>query len=189
MGLRRVAILGAGPAGLGAAWQLTRRGTADAILIEQDDDVGGVAGSFELVGLPVDYGSHRLHSACSPAILDDIRELLKEDLIIRPRHGRIRLRGRWIHFPLRPADLLLHLPWSFAFGVARDTLLGKAHRSRAREADTFAGILEQRLGKTICRDFYFPYARKMWGFPPEELSRVQAERRVSVRSEGSSRPL
>ncbi|MEJ7712626.1 MAG: FAD/NAD(P)-binding protein [Pyrinomonadaceae bacterium] len=53
--------------------------------------VGGNAGSFELSGLMVDYGSHRLHPACQPQIRDDIRDLLREDLLDRPRHGRIRL--------------------------------------------------------------------------------------------------
>jgi cation diffusion facilitator CzcD-associated flavoprotein CzcO len=59
----RVAILGAGPAGVGAAWQLVRARKADAIVVEQRDDVGGNAGNFELYGIPVDYGSHRLHPA------------------------------------------------------------------------------------------------------------------------------
>src|SRR3990172_12788380 len=79
----RVAILGGGPAGLGAAWQLARQGKADAIVLEQRDDVGGNAGSFELDGLAVDYGSHRLHPACQPQILEDLRQLLKDDLLDR----------------------------------------------------------------------------------------------------------
>lgn len=118
----RVVILGAGPAGLGAAWQLAKRGKADAIVIEQRDDVGGNSGSFDLGGLSVDYGSHRLHPACEPEILADLRELLRDDLLDRPRHGRIRLRGQWIHFPLKPLDLMFGLPLSFGFGVAQDTL-------------------------------------------------------------------
>src|SRR5262249_29718779 len=72
---QRVAILGAGPAGLGAAWQLARQHKADVVVIEQRDDVGGNAGSFEIEGIPVDYGSHRLHSACAPEILDDLKTL------------------------------------------------------------------------------------------------------------------
>ena len=66
-----IAILGGGLAGLGAAWQLTRRGLAEPCVLEQCSDVGGNAGGFELDGVPVDYGSHRLHPACDPDILDD----------------------------------------------------------------------------------------------------------------------
>ena len=180
----RVVILGAGPAGLGAAWQLLRHGKADVTIIEQRDDVGGNAGSFELDGLSVDYGSHRLHPACQPQILGDLRALLKDELLDRPRHGRIRLREKWIHFPLQPWDLFLHLPWSFGWGVAQDSLRKMRPRRRQGQAETFSSVLERGLGKTICRDFYFPYAVKIWGAPPDELSAAQAHRRVSAGSLG-----
>lgn len=178
-----VAILGAGPAGLGAAWRLARKGVARVTLLEAAERVGGNAGSFELEGLRVDYGSHRLHPACEPHILRDLRELLGEDLLDRPRHGRIRLQGRWIHFPLKPDDLLLRLPKKFALGVAADAAR-KLLPSRNHQPPTFATVLERGLGRTICREFYFPYARKLWGLEPEELAVTQAQRRVSGSSLG-----
>lgn len=177
-----IIILGAGPAGLGAAYQLARRGLARVDVLERNSQVGGNAGSFELAGMRVDYGSHRLHPACDPEILQDLRTLLGEDLLDQPRHGRIRLRGRWIHFPLKPLDLALRLPPSFAAGVATDVLgkaVGRMPGASNDKEDTFASILEAGLGRTICRDFYFPYARKLWGLDPEELSATQARRRVS----------
>lgn len=179
-----IAILGAGPAGLGAAWQLHRQGKARAIVIEKGDDVGGNAGGFELAGIPVDFGSHRLHPSCEPRILADLRRLLGNDLLDRPRHGRIRLHGRWIHFPLKPVDLALRLPWSFGFGVAADALGKPFTRDGGASEESFASVLRRGLGKTICRDFYFPYAVKMWGMPPEQLSAIQARRRVSAGSLG-----
>jgi len=177
----QVAILGGGPSGVGAAWQLVKQGKADVTVFEQRDDVGGNAGSFELEGLSVDYGSHRLHPACDPAILNDLKGLLQGELLDRPRHGRIRLRGRWIHFPLKPVDLLLHLPPSFSSGVALDSAMKVLTRTSDRN-ETFATVLERGLGKTICRDFYFPYARKIWGVEPDELSAIQARRRVGAGS-------
>ena len=83
-----VAVLGAGPAGLGAAYMLAQRGIS-VVVLEQLDRVGGNAGSFELAGIPVDFGSHRLHPASDPAILEMIRKLTGDDLLERPRHGRI----------------------------------------------------------------------------------------------------
>jgi protoporphyrinogen oxidase len=180
----RVAILGAGPAGVGAAWQLVRQHKASVVLVEQRAEVGGNAASFELEGLPVDYGSHRLHPACRPEILNDLRSLLGADLLDRPRHGRIRLRGRWIRFPLRPLDLVAHLPRSFALGVTLDGVRKVITRAGSSQEETFASLLERNLGTTICRDFYFPYGRKIWGVPPQELSPVQAARRVSATSAG-----
>lgn len=182
-GAPRIIVLGAGPAGLGAALGLAERGF-DVAAIERRDCVGGNAGSFELAGLRVDYGSHRLHPAADPAILDRLRRLLGEDLLERPRHGRIRLLGHWLHFPLRPLDLLLHAPPRFALGVAAD-LLRRGRRRGGPGEESFAGVLERGLGRTLCRDFYFPYARKIWGLDPNELSSIQAEKRVSARSLGA----
>jgi protoporphyrinogen oxidase len=176
-----VIILGGGPAGAGAAYRLRHTNRARVTLIEQRAVVGGNAGSFEYAGQRLDYGSHRLHRACDPEVLADIRALLGEDLLDRPRHGRIRLRGRWIHFPLKPLDLLLRLDPRFAAGTLRDLATRALPRSRTGE-DTFASVLLANLGSTICRDFYFPYARKIWGREPDELSGIQAKRRVSAGS-------
>ena len=181
----RIAILGAGPAGLGAAWQLVRTGKADPIVLEQRQDVGGNAGSFKIDGVFVDYGSHRLHPACAPQILSDLRDLLKDELLDRPRHGRIRLQGRWIHFPLKPHDLVMHLPFSFSSGISMDILrrlTSSGQNGNGKHPETFATVLRQGLGRTICENFYFPYARKIWGLAPEELSATQARRRVSAGS-------
>lgn len=176
-------MLGAGPAGVGAAFQLSRRNIARVTVLEQQQAVGGNAGSFELEGIYADFGSHRLHPSCDPEILADLRELLGEDLRERPRHGRIRLGNRWIHFPLKPADLFLKLPKRFALGVVVD-VVRKVRPRRSGAPESFASILEQGLGRTICREFYFPYARKLWGLPPEELSSTQARRRVRNNSLG-----
>lgn len=175
----RIVILGAGPAGVGAAYQLRRYDRADVTVVEQFDRVGGNAGSFDANGQRVDYGSHRLHPACDPVLLEDIRQLLGDDFLDRPRHGRIRLLGKWIHFPLRPLDLLLRLPRGFALGTLRDLLPSKQPVSKE---ESFASVLRDGLGKTICSHFYFPYARKIWGREPEALSEVQAKRRVSAGS-------
>jgi protoporphyrinogen oxidase len=178
-----VAILGAGPAGLGAAYRLAQLQGVHITVLEQNARVGGNAGSFELAGMKVDFGSHRLHPACDPQVLKDIRLLLGGDLLDRPRHGRIYLSGRWIHFPLKPVDLALRLPPSFSFGVANDILRKLTHHNKPSDhRDTFASVMEKDLGCTICRDFYFPYARKIWGLDPEELSSTQARRRVSNNS-------
>jgi len=181
-----VTILGAGPAGLGAALGLARNGYQVKVL-ERSTRVGGNAGSFELAGLPVDYGSHRFHPAADPSVLALVRELLGEDLLVRPRHGRICLLGRWIHFPLRPLDLAARANPRFTAGVIGDLVrkvaAGEGHVHR--HDDTFASVLERGLGPTICRDFYFPYARKIWGLSPQEISPVQAYKRVSAGSIGT----
>ncbi|MGH9173696.1 MAG: FAD-dependent oxidoreductase, partial [Vicinamibacterales bacterium] len=143
-----VVVLGAGPAGLATAAKLGRRAGYRVSLIERGAAAGGNAGSFEIDGLRVDYGSHRLHPTCPPEILADIRQVLGPDLLDRPRHGRIRIRGRWVHFPLKPLDLVRNLPISFAAGSLRDAAF---KRAATGDQSTFAGVLENGLGPTICR--------------------------------------
>lgn len=179
--LPHVVILGAGPAGVGAAYQLRKTGRARVTVLERGLAVGGNAGSFDCGGQRVDFGSHRLHPACDPAILAEIESLVGSDLLKRPRHGRILLRGKWIHFPLKPIDLLLKLDRGFAFGSLFD-MFGKIFSGTSSNEESFASVVRSKLGKTICRDFYFPYARKIWGREPEELSGIQAKRRVSANS-------
>jgi protoporphyrinogen oxidase len=178
-----VIVLGAGPAGLGAALGLAERGI-EVELLERAERVGGHAGSFELAGMRVDYGSHRLHPAADPVVLARLRALLGDDLRERPRHGRIRLQGRWIHFPLRPLDLAARLPPRFAASALADALRPRRRAPDSGE-ESFATALERRLGPTLCREFYFPYARKIWGLEPEQISATQAQRRVSVGSLGA----
>lgn len=174
-----IAVLGAGPAGIGAAYRLAATNN-HVVVLERAGRVGGTAGSFEVAGTRVDYGSHRLHPSTDPTILSELRQVLGSDLQCRRRNGRIRLLDRWIAFPLRPGDLVRRLPATFAVGAARDALAG----TRLPRHDTFADVLLAQLGPTLCEHFYFPYARKLWGREPEELSGIQARRRVAADSPG-----
>jgi protoporphyrinogen oxidase len=177
----RVVILGAGTAGLWTALTLAEtQPDLDVTLVEMKDSPGGITGSFDYRGITFDYGSHRLHPATPPPILERISGMLGGDLLKRPRNGRILLEGRFISFPLRPADLLLSLPPSFSLGFLMDTLISPFRRRG--DGTTFEDTLIGGLGRTISRRFYFPYARKLWGLPPGELSPVQARKRVAAGS-------
>ena len=173
-----IAILGAGPAGVGAALRVARDGRARAVVIEARDRVGGNAGSFELEGVNCDFGSHRLHPVVEPRVMADIKAAVGDDLLWRPRHGRIRLQGRWIHFPLKPIDLLRHLPPSFIASLALDMAKKLVPRTEPVEKN-FATVLDRGLGSTMSHSFYFPYARKLWGVEPEALAVTTAERRIA----------
>lgn len=142
--------------------------------------VGGMAGSFEVSGVPVDYGSHRLHPECAPEILNDLHRMLGDDLLLRPRHGRIRLGGRWLRFPLDPLNLATNLPLGVSLGAMLDFV--RRRGSRAPRRETFASVMLRGVGRTLCDAFYFPYARKVWGVEPDELSAVQATKRLVART-------
>lgn len=176
--LGRVAVVGSGPAGLAAAWRTAQRGH-DVVVVERAPVVGGMAGSFEMAGLRVDYGSHRLHPATPAHILAALHGLLGEDLQVRPRNGRIRLLDRWVAFPLQIGDLLRSAPRGFAVRAALDALTAPLRRPRD---DTFAEVVRAGLGPTVLRAFYGPYARKLWDAHPDDLAGELARRRVSAAS-------
>ena len=170
------AILGGGPAGLGAAYRLSSRGFR-VILLERQGTVGGLAGSFEVAGQRVDYGSHRLHASTPPPILSLLRSRLGDELQQRRRRGRIRLHDRWLAFPPDPAALVLSLPPGF---LARAGLSAAVATFRPRRRRNFAEYVTTGLGRVMGEAFYFPYARKIWGVDPRELSGDQARRRISA---------
>jgi protoporphyrinogen oxidase len=169
-------VLGAGPAGLAAAWRAAREGLSVTVL-DRADAVGGMAASFDVAGVRVDHGSHRLHPATPPAVLADIQRLLGADLQLRPRNGRLRVGGAWVGFPLRAAELARALPPSMLARGAADMLTRPLRRG---SADSYAGALRHSLGPTLYGALYSPYARKLWGLDGEEIDAEQARKRVSA---------
>ncbi|MCD4775834.1 MAG: FAD-dependent oxidoreductase [Candidatus Aegiribacteria sp.] len=179
----KIAVLGAGPAGLWTALSLLEKfNDLEITVIEKENCPGGITASFQYKGMIFDYGSHRLHPAADPRLLNKIRKMLGSDLLERPRNGRIWLEGRFIAFPLNPVNLLFNLPFSFSSGVMLDSLVSSFRRKK--EGISFEDTLLSGLGKTISSRFYFPYARKLWGLPPSKLSPVQARKRIASGSIG-----
>lgn len=176
-----VVVLGAGPAGLGAALLLARRGV-EVIVVERAPVVGGLAASFDVAGVRVDHGSHRLHPAIAPEILSELRALLGPDLQTRVRHGRIRMANTFVAFPPRPLDLARRLPPALTVALARDALRRSWRRSDPFDHDSFSAAVRAALGPTLAARFYEPYVRKIWGADPVTLDAELARRRVSART-------
>jgi len=169
-------VLGAGPAGLAAARRAARAGLSVTVL-DRAESVGGMAASFDVAGVRGDHGSHRLHPATPPAVIADIRQLLGDDLQVRPRHGRLRIGDRWVGFPLRAAELVRALPPRMVAGAALDTVTGPFRRAHE---DSYAGALRRSLGPTLYGALYAPYAKKLWGSDGAEIDAEQARKRVSA---------
>jgi protoporphyrinogen oxidase len=168
-------VLGAGPAGLAAAWRAARRGL-DVVVLEKSAHVGGLAGSFEVDGIRVDYGSHRLNPATEPEILHDLRGLLGTDLQTRVRRDRLMVAGSWLGYPLRPREVASTLPARIVRRAARDAVLSPVRRAD----DSYAGVLRAGVGPTLYDAVYGPWALKQWGLPGDAIAAEQARRRARV---------
>lgn len=178
---RDVIVVGGGPAGLTAALAAARRGLSVTVL-EAGPRMGGLSAGLTLFGQRVDLGSHRLHPAASPRVLDLIGGLLGDDLQVRPRRGRLRLGDRWVRFPLDPVDLVATASPRFAAAAARDLVTAPLRRP---DADSYAEVIRAGLGPAAFDAFHRPMAAKLWGVDPEVLSGELARRRVPVRSGGA----
>jgi protoporphyrinogen oxidase len=171
-------VLGAGPAGLAAAWRAALTGRAVTVL-ERGATVGGMAGSFTVAGVRVDHGSHRLHPSIARPLLADLAALLGADLQLRPRNGRLRVAERWVGFPLRAGELIRSLPPSLLVRAAVDAVTAPV-RARTTPPASYADALRRGLGPALYGALYEPYAGKLWGRPGEEIDAEQARRRVSA---------
>ncbi|MBS1265540.1 MAG: Ferredoxin--NADP reductase [Acidimicrobiaceae bacterium] len=173
-----VLVVGGGPCGLSATYAAARRGLSVEV-IEASPHLGGMAASFSVRGQRVDYGSHRLHPTMPPHVRSLLDDLMGPDLQVRPRNGRLRLRDRWVAFPLRVSDLITSMPPALAAASACDLLTRPLRR---HPAVSYADVVLSGLGDTALSEFHGPMAHKLWGVPAEQLDASLAHKRISVRS-------
>ena len=105
---KRIAIIGAGPAGLTAAYLLTKQGVAVTVLESDPEYVGGLARTVRYKGFRFDIGGHRFFSK-SKSVEEFWTEILPDDMLERPRSSRIFYNGRFYSYPLKPFEALVKL--------------------------------------------------------------------------------
>src|SRR6202140_3506144 len=104
----RVVIIGGGPAGLTAAYELSKKGVSATVLEASPTRVGGLARTARYKGFHFDIGGHRFFSK-SKEIEDLWTEILPDDMLDRPRSSRIFYRGKFFSYPLRAFEALRKL--------------------------------------------------------------------------------
>ena len=180
---KSVVILGAGPAGLAAAYYLCKGGFTDVTLLEAEKFVGGISATMRREDMLFDFGSHRIHPACDAETLSLLRSLLGDDLLSRPRRGAIWLSGRFVEYPLRVGQVASALgplrATSILASFARQKLFPTSGRLAQQSSET---LLIERFGRAMYELFYKPYTTKVFGIPPDQMSPEQAKRRVGSKS-------
>jgi UDP-galactopyranose mutase len=172
---RPVVVIGAGPAGLTAAYQLTKRATPVTV-VEGDSMVGGISRTAERDGWRFDIGGHRFFTKVA-AVEHLWHEILPdEDFLLRPRMSRIYYAGKLFDYPLRAANALRGL------GIRESVLcLGSYAWARIRpprDQSNLEGWVSARFGYRLYRIFFKTYSEKLWGVPATEIQADWAAQRI-----------
>jgi protoporphyrinogen oxidase len=176
-----VVVLGAGLAGLSAAYQLTRSG-CKVTVIEREQHVGGMATSFQVDGHWLDHGPHRFYSR-DRKLIAHLYEVLDDEIVVRQRASRIHLCGRFFDYPLRMGNVLRNLPVSLLLRSVWDYLLVSVReRFAPTPDDNFEQWVTKRFGRTLYKLFFGTYTEKAWGMDPKLISSDWASQRISQRS-------
>jgi protoporphyrinogen oxidase len=170
----RCVIIGAGPAGLTAAYELSMMRSAPVVL-EQDEVVGGIARTVEYQGYRFDIGGHRFFTKVR-VINEWWDNILKEDFQVRSRLSRIYYKGRFFDYPLRPMNALRGLG-------PIETLRIVASYVSARifpipDEKTFEEWVCNRFGRRLFEVFFKTYTEKVWGMKCSDIGADWASQRI-----------
>src|SRR5437899_11727490 len=155
----KVAIIGAGPAGLTAGYLLSKE-SVDVVVLEADPVyVGCISRTVTYKGFHFDIGGHRFFSK-SKAVEDLWTEILPDDMLVRARSSRIFYGGKFFSYPLKPVEALLKL------GIFRSTLCIlswlKARLFPVRNPRNFEEWVSNQFGKRLFITFFKSYNIKEW---------------------------
>lgn len=174
-------ILGAGPAGLGAAWRLKELGEEDFLVVERSGSVGGLAKSFrDERGFVWDLGVHVQYSHYQ--YFDDLMEklLAPREWLHLGRDSSVWIRDRFVPYPLQ--SHVRHLPRRDQWAIL-STLL-KVRITKKKTPRDFREWIEIAFGRGLAELFLWPYNAKVWACPPEEMSFSWIQERVQQVSIG-----
>jgi protoporphyrinogen oxidase len=172
---RPYVVIGGGPAGLTAGYQLAKAGKK-VIVFEADDQVGGIAKTVvDPEGFRFDLGGHRFFTK-SKEVNDLWLEIMGDEFLMRPRMSRIFWRGRFLDYPLNGMDVVKKLgPWELllcGLSYLRASMKRKGNEENLEEWVT------NRFGWRLYSHFFKGYTEKVWGVSTTELRAEWAAQRI-----------
>ena len=167
-------VIGAGPAGLTAGYELAKLGFRP-IVLEQQNLVGGLASTAQYRGYFFDMGGHRFFTKVEE-VKKMWQEVLRENFLRRPRLSRIYYDGKFFFYPLRPLNALKGLGLWEGLLIVLSYL--KWQLLPYRREDTFEQWVTNRFGKRLFQTFFKAYTEKVWGISCSELKAEWAAQRI-----------
>lgn len=172
-----IVVLGAGCAGLSAAYRLRQKGR-DVTVVEAADHVGGLAGGVRIEGNTYEYGPHVFHTT-DPELMRDVKELMGPELLPYTRTIKIKFLGNYFDFPLSMREVLFKLPLSTVLRAG----LAFVYRFiegflRKPAVETSETVLLRYYGDVLYKLFFKDYIERVWGIPPAGFSPSFAKERI-----------
>lgn len=174
---KKVLIIGAGPAGLSAAYRLLKKGKNSFLvdIFEADNQVGGLSKTVEFNGYYYDLGGHRFFSNIAP-VLKLWGEVMTKGFINRKRLSRIYHNCKFFHYPLQIKNALFNL------GLVESFLIGlsfiKSKLFPKKPETTFDRWVSNRFGERLYKIFFKVYTKKVWGVPCNQIQAEWAAQRI-----------
>jgi len=170
-----VTIIGAGPAGLTAAYLLTKAGANVTVLEADPEYVGGISRTHRYKGFSFDIGGHRFFSK-SAEVEALWREILPNDFLNRPRSSRIYYGGKFFSYPLKPIEAFFNL------GPLESIRCGLSYLSARllphRNPRSFQDWVSNKFGARLFEIFFKTYTEKVWGMSCRDISADWAAQRI-----------
>lgn len=172
-----IVVLGGGLAGLSAGYTLSRAGCRTTVL-EKDETVGGLARTIRHGRFRFDLGGHRFLTY-NKKIEHLVVELLGSDLLRVPRKSRIYLRGRYVDYPLNPANALLKLGLPTTMAILRDYAKERVARLAAPgKMESLEDWVVAHFGRTMFNLYFKEYSEKVWGLDCSRISMDWVAQRI-----------
>jgi len=170
-----VVCIGAGPAGLTAAYLLSKQGVPVTVLEKDPVSVGGISKTVHYKGFCFDIGGHRFFSK-SEEIEKLWDEILGDDFLKRPRKSRIFYRGKFFSYPLKPFEALMNLGIFTSIQCVASYVWVKVFPYK--NPKNFAEWTTNHFGKKLFNIFFKTYTEKVWGMKCNEISADWAAQRI-----------
>ena len=168
-------VIGAGPAGLTAAYQFAKHGVRSVVL-EATGEIGGISQTVQRDGWRFDIGGHRFFTKVA-AVSDLWHEILDaDDFLVRPRMSRIYYQGKFYDYPLNARNALVNLGM-----IEASRCMGSYLWARLRppgDQSSFEGYTASRFGRRLYDKFFKSYTEKVWGMPATEIRADWAAQRI-----------
>ncbi|MEJ0000308.1 MAG: NAD(P)/FAD-dependent oxidoreductase [Verrucomicrobiota bacterium] len=170
-----VVIMGAGPAGLTAAWELIRAGREVVVWEADPSYVGGISRTVQAEGYRFDVGGHRFFSK-SEEVNEVWRQIMPDDFIECPRLSRIYYKGKFFNYPLEAMNAFLNLGPVETANILLSYAWARLRPIRPEL--TFAQWVTNRFGRRLFQIFFKSYTEKVWGISCDEISADWAAQRI-----------